>query len=196
MAKFSSRKVAPLYMPKKNVWGCLFPCGRRETCPCQEPLDILGGRIGLWAGSGPSAPAVGQQPPPSVAFTSSTANVLGGCEVTVALWEPAACLLVMGNTPSISLIASARLSCLPVDERVINHIFWLFQVKKAYRQKALSCHPDKNPDNPRAGESLRHGKKETCSPGCGVSPSLLPYECCAAPMRAAWCWAPQLLFAP
>lgn len=36
---------------------------------------------------------------------------------------------------------------LGVEEKVANT-----EVKKAYRQKALSCHPDKNPDNPRAAE--------------------------------------------
>lgn len=28
----------------------------------------------------------------------------------------------------------------------------LFQVRRAYRKKALECHPDKNPDNPKASE--------------------------------------------
>ena len=36
---------------------------------------------------------------------------------------------------------------LGIEEKVADK-----EVEKAYRQKAISCHPDKNPDNPRAAE--------------------------------------------
>uniref|UniRef100_A0A8C9ALM5 DnaJ homolog subfamily C member 17 n=1 Tax=Prolemur simus TaxID=1328070 RepID=A0A8C9ALM5_PROSS len=36
---------------------------------------------------------------------------------------------------------------LGIEEKAVDK-----EVKKAYRQKALACHPDKNPDNPRAAE--------------------------------------------
>ena len=41
---------------------------------------------------------------------------------------------------------------------IVNHWFlcvlYSFQIVKSYRKKALKCHPDKNPDNPKAGKNL------------------------------------------
>lgn len=129
--------------------ACMAGC--KETHCTRSPS--LWGHWYL-AGSRPSFPAVGQQSAPSMAFAFPTANLPRGCEVSVPVWEPPAFLIAWGSTPWSPFIALVRFSFLSWGERVNNHFVWLFQVKKAYRQKALSCHPDKNPDNPRAGETL------------------------------------------
>lgn len=41
----------------------------------------------------------------------------------------------------------------------VEHQAPLAEIKRAYRKKALTCHPDKNPDNPRAAELFRELSK-------------------------------------
>lgn len=41
---------------------------------------------------------------------------------------------------------------LQLQSQTFNSTQFLFQIRKSYRKKALNCHPDKNPDNPKAAE--------------------------------------------
>ncbi|TWW72229.1 DnaJ -like protein subfamily C member 17 [Takifugu flavidus] len=57
------------------------------------------------------------------------------------------------------------------------------QIKKAYRQKALECHPDKNPDNPKAAE-LFHQLSQALDVLTDAAAKAAYDKTCAAKKRA------------
>uniref|UniRef100_A0A3Q2P5Y5 DnaJ homolog subfamily C member 17 n=1 Tax=Fundulus heteroclitus TaxID=8078 RepID=A0A3Q2P5Y5_FUNHE len=57
------------------------------------------------------------------------------------------------------------------------------QIKKAYRQKALTCHPDKNPDNPKAAE-LFHQLSQALEVLTDAAAKAAYDKICAAKKRA------------
>ena len=64
------------------------------------------------------------------------------------------------ETDTCGLTVSQRF--LPPHKLTAAGFLSVWQIKKAYRQKALTCHPDKNPDNPKAGKLPMEVFPTTC----------------------------------
>lgn len=63
--------------------------------------------------------------------------------------------------------AEVSLSKVDVKEILSSNLI-ISQIRKSYRKKALECHPDKNPDNPKAAE-LFHQLQDALAILCDVS---------------------------